>query len=379
MQAPFSWWLPCHSKTLHSNFVSWASLTPHELPGLLMNTPEWRYICTSPHYHQPPPPFTLSKMPKAVPPRNKPKARSEPYPTAFADVIRSVFQRAHERAKAPWTEGKENELRGVFRFCDLPNEIKLLIYGIFSALPPLSSRSELPRGHLLRTKILKHQREDRKLVATTRKSLLSVSHQISDEWVPIYYRAATIMVNPDKRLSKAKGPTSQEWARHPEDFASIFLKTLPEYKIKHIRLLAFDATLWIRSFLNPATKRSSGSDFSGMHRLVTVLREHGHILESLETLEVSLVNDQSFFYPGSSAFTDYELAFRQMDHTGNWQTLIDRLTVGCRGGVLQGWSVQEAMVLGPTVLTSNRALARQWDSLAIKFCKPCAESRAATG
>ncbi|KAI1610662.1 hypothetical protein EDD37DRAFT_644352 [Exophiala viscosa] len=181
----------------------------------------------------------------------------------------------------------------------------------------------------------KRRRGEKRKAITTKRSLLSVCHQISDEYGPLYYRRHPLHIMVHARYLKAKILWRPRRCS-PIDFENLYLRTLAEYRLRNIRQLTYNATILETPCLPDICTSPTRIDWSGLSHLTGILRKYDGILESLAELKVYVepneyLEEYNYFrYDGESVWciaTQY----------GPWDEFEDELVND--GGPLNGWEI----------------------------------------
>ncbi|KIW73207.1 hypothetical protein PV04_01341 [Phialophora macrospora] len=149
---------------------------------------------------------------------------------------------------------------------------------------------------------------------------MSVSRQVSEEWIPFFYRPTTIVAS---RLNQ------------PSDFGNLYLKTLDHYKLRHIRKIAYVAS--------PSYRGSP--EFAEMKAFVTVVGKFMTELHSLAEVKLHARYTYLSWLTWSIILGPDHAAMMIWEVTG-WNRFARSLQGRTRFGVLRGWNAEkEASVL----------------------------------
>ena len=289
-----------------------------------------------------------------------------------------------------------------FRFLDLPVELRMEIYTYFVNFPRVNENQTCGDGHagtVTSTKVddkagdtgdaCRSQKEackkERREISVTRRSLLQLCHQVSAEFLPIFYQTSKVIVhrhrvrrNVFSTLWPAHTPSlagTEYWFSPPKDTpvrrivtssdAAYFMKTyLGEVKpstTSLIRHLDYDASIWDRFVWLPhefwgmcyrkqadPSELTTNIDFPGLRKFSQVLARFKKSLPCLETVRLHGVGDEHN--------ENYALALQDTvnpthvwaiaSELGQWDA-VEKALVGQptpQSGALYGWSILREVV-----------------------------------
>jgi len=195
---------------------------------------------------------------------------------------------------------KLSKNKGTTRFLDLPFEIRDQIYSYIFNDDPSKKRSERSKRRAIITK----------------KSLLSVCHQTSEEYGPLYYRHHQLHIMVHATYLKATSPWRPRRCS-PVDFENRYLGTLAQYKLRNIRQLTYNATILETPCLPDICTSPTRIDWSGLSHFSGILRKYPGILESLEELKV-YVEPNEYLAEYSYYSDDAEAVWCSATQYGPW-------------------------------------------------------------
>ncbi|EXJ94807.1 hypothetical protein A1O1_03205 [Capronia coronata CBS 617.96] len=213
------------------------------------------------------------------------------------------------------------------RFLELPLEVRLSLYSYFIDIP-----LTIGCGYDYTNKEM----------VLARKTLLLVCRQMHEEWAPLFFRSTTVVVNTLKEEFRANhGPgVEKSWLiagssciaptdfHNASGFGNVFLKCLDPYKLRNLRSLKFDATVWTRAHSYRPQSRHPYVDFQGLRDLGRVLQQHKDIFVSLEEVTLrekrwcDFANEYPTFPVGCDAVTQARTV---------WSVASLKGGMGCRG------------------------------------------------
>ena len=131
----------------------------------------------------------------------------------------------------------------------------------------------------------------------TRKSFLSVSHQVNEEWASIFYRTTTILINPRKRPVYTLDPDAsavRSWVqvKSPRYTAGEFTKTFMCKANSRLRYVTK-----IKHIDYPRNYSIGSETRISIQALVTVLQAHYLQLPSLRKITLHVMNNLRPFSP----------------------------------------------------------------------------------
>ncbi|KAJ9603873.1 hypothetical protein H2200_011395 [Cladophialophora chaetospira] len=261
---------------------------------------------------------------------------------------RKVATRVNRRDEAPTA----------FRLLDLPGEMRLQIFSYYA----YAHKTVLPEDDRVQTRrhaaTMEAKRQDILASKKTRISLLSVSHQVSKEWAPIFYRTTTVLINPpgndlDTPLSSDSG--ANYWAQvEVGEFRRIFLSKANS-RLRYVTKIKF--------VVYPGTYRAGPQTEAALQSLIAILQGHYLQLLSLRKVTLQAINH---CWPRHVAITDSDKgdmanSFKRVMGTSVTHLEQQLALVGSRNGM---WSLVRKMKYG-----DSRALPhiRYWDWKALKI------------
>ncbi|KAJ9495988.1 hypothetical protein H2202_008510 [Exophiala xenobiotica] len=281
-------------------------------------------------------------MPKSRVTKAKSKGRSKPYATGTTSIRsqRSAHPITPTNPESPKpavntrsatkkvAEAESNRSR----FTELPLEIRLQVYGYFAHCP---SDLNGPHNPVLSA-------EEWKEIKVTRRSLLLVSHQVSDEWTPVFFCTTSLLVrSPPLAVSSARSKnknqddSGEDLKAAISRLAKVLLEVIPVSKLRYVRRLEFHHH-------RPCPRNGKIMNDDGLIYLADIL---GHVKSNLPHLtSVTFVLDwvwSSFVSYKHGADDDHDGAFAFVDDKGRIEELAQRMLRDRRGAILRGWSVEK--------------------------------------
>ena len=262
-------------------------------------------------------------------------AKSQPQ---FTRVLRSSKAPCPSPTKASARNGTKKPRAKVIRkrkitsgsefkyLLDLPYEIRHQIYSYFVQ----RTESSDPRNV--------------KAISKSRKSLLSVCHQVHREFSPLFYRHCTIIVH---AIHPVRSSPDHRVSYNATEFGNLFLSSLATYKIQNIRRLSYnvhDTSLPRPRLLLSYRNQMPWVDWTGLNSLAMVLHTFDDSLNSLEELVVYI--NPGWWYSSFSAILWAMKDLRDNRSGGQGETWIEteNKLVGPEGP-LQGWDVSRSVGL----------------------------------
>lgn len=230
----------------------------------------------------------------------------------------------------------DNQEKPRLLFTDLAFEIRLHVYAHFLQVPWAEEDEDGTAA--LQTQ----QQATRKDINTTRFSLLSVTHQIREEWRPLFLSTTTLAVSQIQSPNRAQlparpdGPTralyNTMFRNRAADFTNVFLKEMPVNLLRCIRTLSYAQVVTM--------------PFGGPQRGLTEFGDlvFGLLAKSLTSLETVIFHGKflDMFLP-IEYLGHEDLAFEELDFHGTVESQIRQLSSTSRRGKLPGWSVEKGV------------------------------------
>lgn len=154
-------------------------------------------------------------------------------------------------------------------FLDLPIETRSQIYSFFVDFTGKEARA----------------------IKKTRENLMLVSRQVHEDWAPMRYRSTTFKVDDvlaptARKLFDRYGDewyvSSSKGYCGPQHFHKLFLSTLPYYKLRNIRRLEYNASIWAEDDFEERCSVDPYVDWPAVKKLRMVLNTFANGLQSLE-------------------------------------------------------------------------------------------------
>jgi len=281
-------------------------------------------------------------MPKSRAKKAKGKGRAGPYTTdtsskrsqksappttsTKSESPKPVANTRSARKKAAEAESNRS------RFIELPPEIRLQVYGYFACCP-----SDLDDPH---TPIF--GQEEWKEIQVTRRSLLSVSRQVNDDWTPLFFSTTSLVIKPaplamsgSRTKKKGQDDSNEDSKAAIARLAKALLADIPVNKLRYVRKLEY-------RHHRPCPRNGKIKNDDGLIHLADIL---GHVKSKLLHLtSVAFVVDwtwDSFVPYMYGATDDHDGAFAFIDVNGRLEELSQRILRDRRGAILRGWSVEK--------------------------------------
>jgi hypothetical protein len=249
-------------------------------------------------------------------------------------------------------------------FLTLPSEIRTQIYSHFISFP--HGPGPLP------FKYAAEFETERASIIQTRRSLLTVSHDVYEDWLPLYYISTTIVarVTRDNSLPASNTNTPSVPQHNPslytKDFGSATFFLL---LMRNIRKFSYAVSI---SQLNLSGTYYGRGVNLGLMDVHMALYEHRHHLESLQ--EVSISVSKSLFYNTSvwdhRNDTYWERLWKVWDEDNviNWAEIKEKFHSAGDISVLRDYSVIKQIISCP-YLQGIRARVDEVKRLSLIFRK----------
>jgi hypothetical protein len=225
-----------------------------------------------------------------------------------------------------------------FRFRDLPCEVKMMIYACFTK--PSVATQEPP--HSVSSTICssepKRNAQDRRRILETRKSLFLVSHEVSNQWTPIFFKDAIVWANSPSSRHRASTYKFSMAKCSSAKFDRVFLKSTAGYKLSCIRKLTFNGAL--RDGLETHPRHL---DHAAIEEFVTVLQRHRDSLPSLEWVQLFAYLNYTRARVPCYEGPGQEAIFSRLDERGKLQQLQEQLRSNGDRGLLYGWAADRSV------------------------------------
>ncbi len=195
-------------------------------------------------------------------------------------------------------------------FLDLPLEIRTEIYSYLQACPE------------------------------TRHSLMAVSHQISEECTPLFFRQLRFTIHAlyPSALQAGFSKSAIRFSPRctPRGFDQFYLRKMSDFRLRNIHSLGYNVA-------RPTERRArvSTANWLGMKELCGVLLSHIGSLECLEELVIYM--KPRWAITQKEVKIDKEEMWYVVDRDGTWDEIEQKLVR--RGGPLQGWKVSRRIEL----------------------------------
>ncbi|EXJ60334.1 hypothetical protein A1O7_04486 [Cladophialophora yegresii CBS 114405] len=185
---------------------------------------------------------------------------------------------------------------GSFRFMDLPLEVRMGVYDYFVAAPKDAAGSdegfsaiteagkESHRCFPLQRRVDAGFVEELTIILKTRRSLLSVSHQINAEWSPVFFRTTTIIVHGPILEYLHDGGVGTTTGR-ALGFEKFFLRSASASTLGNIRRLCYDASIH-GPFESVSYSKATTVNFPNLRQFARILDRYRTDLSSLQEVEL---------------------------------------------------------------------------------------------
>ena len=177
--------------------------------------------------------------------------------------------------------------------------------------------------------------EEGKEIEVTRRSLLSVSQQISEEWTPLFFSTTSLVMSGWRAKNKDQDDSSEDPKAAIARLTKDLLAIIPVRKLRYVRKLVYHHH-------RPCPRSGKIKNDDGLIYLADIL---GHVKSNLPHLtSVTFVAQWTWdsFVPFKyGANDDHDGAFAFVDDKGRLEELAQRMLRDRRGAILRGWSVEK--------------------------------------